>query len=349
MRIFIYPLLSITLLIPATFEVRCHPAFQPQPVLQGASNGNQLTGHIFDSSRRPISEIPVELLNDYYETLGRTRTDASGFFVFNNLSSGNFKVHVITSGTAYLEQTQDVAFSTFVRQTTSGPQFRGKESRLIEIVLTTKRESVAVGARATGTVFVQEIPQTAKNTYEKAINDLESGKKDNLGISELKEAIEIFPTYYMALERLGEEYVKRGEFAPAISVLTRAIEVYPRGYQSVQLLGIAYYNLNQKPAALEMFNRAVLLYPNSINSQVWLGIALRQLQKYEQAQEHLQRANEIGKGKIATVHWQLALLYKETKRYTEAADELELFLRLQPDSRDAAGIRKLIKRLREQS
>ena len=288
------------------------------------------------------------MLNDYYQMLARTRTDNSGFFVFNNLSPGNFKVHVITSGTGYQEQTQDVSISNFVRRTSSGPVFSGRESRLLDIFLTTKRETTASLASAPGTVFVQEVPVSARKSYEKALSDLEKDKNDD-GIQELKKAIEQFPTYYLALERLGEEYIRLGDFEPATKVLTKAIEVYPRAHESLQLLGVAYYNLGQKMAAIDMFGRALSVDPNSINSQVWLGIGLRQVQKYEQAEEHLQRANQLAKGKIATIHWQLALLYKEMRRFAAAADELELFLKLQPDSRDADGIKKLIARLREQS
>lgn len=49
------------------------------------------------------------------------------------------------------------------------------------------------------------------------------------------------------------------------------------------------------------------------------------------------------------MHWQLALLYNQLKRYREAADELEVFLKVQADSKDTELIKKLIKRFREQS
>jgi regulator of sirC expression with transglutaminase-like and TPR domain len=42
----------------------------------------------------------------------------------------------------------------------------------------------------------------------------------------------------------------------------------------------------------------------------------------------------------------LAKYYSENKRYKEAADELELFLKQAPDARDAEKIKALIKQLR---
>ncbi len=63
----------------------------------------------------------------------------------------------------------------------------------------------------------------------------------------------------------------------------------------------------------------------------------------------MKRANELFKGKSAEVHWQAAGLYHEQKRYKEAADEFELFLKVQPKSTDAVKIRELIRQLREKA
>jgi len=57
----------------------------------------------------------------------------------------------------------------------------------------------------------------------------------------------------------------------------------------------------------------------------------------------------LADSKLPDAHWQLALLFNQLKRYKEAADELEMFLKVQPDARDAELIKKLIQRLRQQS
>ena len=55
------------------------------------------------------------------------------------------------------------------------------------------------------------------------------------------------------------------------------------------------------------------------------------------------------RGKTPEVHWQLAGLYRDQKRYKEAADELELFLKAEPKAADAVKIREMIKQLREKT
>jgi tetratricopeptide (TPR) repeat protein len=82
---------------------------------------------------------------------------------------------------------------------------------------------------------------------------------------------------------------------------------------------------------------------------LWLGKAFLQIGRLDQAEQSLKKANELFQGKSAEVHWQLARIYNEQKRYREAADELELFLKYQPDSRDAEKIKQVIKRLRQKS
>ena len=63
----------------------------------------------------------------------------------------------------------------------------------------------------------------------------------------------------------------------------------------------------------------------------------------------LEQADHLAASKSPDVHWQLALLFNQVKRYKEAADELELFLKVEPDAKDTELIKKLIKRFRQQS
>jgi regulator of sirC expression with transglutaminase-like and TPR domain len=70
--------------------------------------------------------------------------------------------------------------------------------------------------------------------------------------------------------------------------------------------------------------------------------------RLEEAEKSLRTADKLGEAKLPDAHWQLALLFNQMKRYREAADQLELFLKVTPDARDAEQIKKLIKRLREQ-
>jgi tetratricopeptide (TPR) repeat protein len=103
------------------------------------------------------------------------------------------------------------------------------------------------------------------------------------------------------------------------------------------------------PEAIESMRRAIILDQSSINANLWLGMLLRETSKLNEAETYLKQADQLAASKSSDAQWQLALLFNQLKRYKEAADELELFLKTQPDAKDKALIKKLIQRFREQS
>jgi tetratricopeptide (TPR) repeat protein len=306
-------------------------ALQPSH-LYVSYQANSISGHVSDDRGKAVPDVYVELLNDVEAMLQRTKTDGSGRFVFQGLSVGIFQIKVQADGTSFIGQTKRVQLE------------RTRAFEQVDFVLGTKRTITST----TGVVFVQQVPELARKEYESGVALLQKAERRE-GIDRLKKAIEFFPLYYDALELLGTEYVKLNEFELAIPVLTKAIEVNVRAYHSLNALSVAQYNLKQIPQAIESVRRAVALNQKSASANLWLGTLLRQTNKLDEAETYLKQADQLAASKSADTHWQLALLYNQLKRYKEAADELELFLKVQPDSRDVAQIKKLIERLRQQS
>jgi tetratricopeptide (TPR) repeat protein len=305
-----------------------------------AQSGSTIAGFVFDSQRRPISDLWVELLTDTDSTLMRARTDGAGKYSFTRLSRGNYQVRVHTTGTPYISQTQRIELIVV-----SAGAGTGRAYEEVSFVLKTVDEANAKKSGNAGTVFSQNVPQEAQRLFEDAVEKLKSDNT-NEGIDGLKKALEAFPEYYLALERLGAEYVKLRDYGQAQEILGKALKVNPKGQMSFHSLGVAQYNLKNYPAAVEALQRAVALGPNSINSQFWLGIVLFRSGKYNEAETPLKRAYELGGKQVVDVHMYLAQVYSNTKRYKEAADELELFLKETPDAKDTEKIKGLIQTLR---
>ncbi len=307
-------------------------------------NRNSVTGFVFSESRRPIPDVYVELLSDLYTTISRTKTNGSGLFSFRGLPNGNFKVRVLTYGTDYEDQTRDISLVSI-----SAVAGRGSTSEQIDFYLRVKKNAYAGPfATAPGVIFAQEVPKAAQKLYEEGINYLRE-KKEKEGFEKLKSAIEIFPEYYLALDRLGTEYVVRGYHRPAFILLTKAVEINPRSFSSRFGLGLAQFRLQQFDLAVENLQRATTLHNESINAYLWLGIALHQNKKLTQAETALIKANNLSKGESAEVHWQLARLYSKQNRYREAADELELFIKNSPQSGETEKVKETIKQLRQKA
>jgi TolA-binding protein len=312
---------------------------------------NAIGGHVFDSSRRPVAHLRVELLDEVDSTIATSLTDSSGRYIFNGLSQGTFQVRVLTHGTNFVGQTARVTITNFSRSSPSGnARISGAQVEQVDFNLKTRDEvNSSLKPTTTAVTFYQDVPDDARAAYRMAVESLDKKKDVERGMAELKRAVELFPTYYLALERLGGEYVKLQQYEQAARMLNRAIEVNPKGHPSLFALGVARYYLKQIPEAIELLRSSISLAPDSPNaafSHMFLGMALLKDGKPVEAEAHFKQAHQIGDKQVPDVHMHLAQMYSNSKRYKEAADELELFLKETPDARDAESIKNIIKQLR---
>ena len=298
---------------------------------------NTIMGTVYDSARRPVQDLWVEALDEANSQLGRTRTDASGRYSFNRLSSGIILIRVAGNGIVKGE-TQRVELTP----ATGGS---GSTIETVDFYLKPFSES---GRPTMATTFAQEVPPAARLAYDEGVKLLSSDAQS--GLAKLKEAIDTFPDYYAALSRYGLECVKQGQFEPAVAPLTKAIAVNPKGQDSYYALGVAQYQLKKLPESAETLKQMVKLDPQSPNApfaRYFLGMALLKTGKTAEAEKELKQAYEQGKTSIPSdVHMALAQIMGNCKRYNEAADQLELFLKEAPDARDKDKIQGLVSQLR---
>lgn len=332
-------LLSFSLLIGLAILLF---AAVPVPAQAQSVNRNSITGRITDTGGQALNRMRVELLDDVEMSVRQTYSDTIGRFTFSGLSAGTFNVRVHSDG-KYAGRT--VRVSLF-----SGRGGSGSHQEQLDIVLKTINEEKGGNTPInSGTVFAQDVPDNARKVYERALKQLEAKRVDQ-GVASLKEAIEIFPTYFVALERLGVEHLRREEYDPAREILDRAVKVNPGSAASQYALGVSQYHLRLLAQVIPSLRRSLQLAPGSPNAafaNFYLGLALWKLGKPGDAEPHLKKALELGGNAMPPdIHLHLAKHYSDTSRFREAADELEVFLKLAPDARDAESIRDLVKRLR---
>jgi Flp pilus assembly protein TadD len=312
-------------------------------IIQAQSLNNSISGMIFEAQgRQTVSGVYVELMNELGMSLRRIRVDSSGRFVFNGLSSGNFRVKVLTLGTNYREEVQEVSLVSIPRGGGRG----SSDTIYVEFYLKLDPRKININNPGAATVvFAQDVPEAARKLYRKGVEQLED--KNDVGLETLKEAIDAFPTYYDALDRLGGEYVRRKQYGQAVPHLIKAIDVNQRSYTSFYALGIASFNLKDLNAASEALRGATMINPQSVNAQIFYGMLLRMRGNYELSEKALLQAKTIAKERpVAEVHWQLGLLYEKTARYDKAADELTRYLEIEKEAPNAEQIKKLIEQFR---
>jgi len=295
---------------------------------------------VWDPGRRPVADVYVELQNENYSTISRTRTDSTGRFSFIGIQSGRYNVKVLTTGTNYIEYTESVELVSVLRG--------GSDSVYLDIYLKIDKRKFNSGFNGISeVVFVQEVPEEARRLYKKGLKDINDGSK---GFDEIEQALRVFPEYFDALNTLGCEYVARKEYQKSLAYLIRSIDVNQRSFSSFYALAYACYELNHRPEALEAARAATVLQPTSVNAQLLYGTLLRLDGSYEKAEKVLLEGKKLSKERsVPEIHWQLALLYNKLGRNKEAADELEEYLKLQPDAPNKKEIQGLIAKLRRPS
>ena len=345
MRRVINLLVSITIVIFGSSNIEASNSNHNLLLSDSAFIGqarNTITGFVFGGSRTPLTDVHVELLSDVGSTVARTKTTGSGVYSFRGLRDGIYSVKVLPYGIDFLGEERRISLVSISARPGSG-----SISEQVDFYL---RPNVVNSGplAAPGVVFVQEIPKNAKKLYLDGIEFLRD-KKENEGFGKLKLAIETFPNYFAALDRLGTEYVVRGHDRIAHVLLTKAVEINPRSFSSTFGLGLAQFRLKQIKEALVNLKHSTELYRESINAHMWLGIAYYNSGRLPEAVSALNQANKLSKGKSADVHWHLAKVYKEQGRFAEAANELEALLKYKPDTPNAAEIKQTIVKLRQKA
>jgi len=307
-----------------------------------ASAQNRVTGFVFGINRQPMGDLYVELVDDYYQTVARTKTNGAGRFYFSGMSAGRFTIRVNAAATLYEDGQATFEIINVSRTDRTGSErISGFDNQSIDVYLRLRKGITPL----TAAVFVQAVPPEAKKLYEQAIDDL-ANKRNAEALSGLKAALEILPTYFDALERLGNEYVNLGRpetYQAAAILFKNAVEVNPRAFRSWYGLAYARYSLGTTPEALTAAQKAVELNGGWPDAVFLYGVLLKNTKRYADAEKQLLKAKDLAKDTNPNIHWELATLYgKNLNRYADAAKELKLFLKARPASKDAEMIKKLI-------
>lgn len=339
MKKIFYPsqFLIITIFIANTLSVA-----QSQP-------NNSIAGFVFAEKRQPLSQVNVELLDEFSRLIGHVSTDNSGKYSFSRIGAGKYQIRVLASQYGYEEQVQEAEIVNFSRQSSAGSlRPSGSENVQINFYLS-QRKNPTIDNSKNNVIFAQEVPEEARKYYEQAISNL-SQKRNEEGLKELEKAVKSFPTFFYALERLGQEYVIRQQFGEAKVVFEEALKVYPKSYQTWYSLSYTFYGLKKYNEAVEAANNSIEINTASVEARLLLGVLFRESNQYKESEKQLKKAKQVAKAPVPDVHWQLALLYNyNLKEYNLAADELELYLKAKPDKKDEENIRKLVKQLREKA
>jgi Flp pilus assembly protein TadD len=298
-----------------------------------------IMGSVKDDAGHPISSIRVSLEDENSSPIGTKFADASGRFQFRGLRAGNYRVRVEATGTSFESGTVLVELQSMTNSSINPS--RTEVPHPVDIVLRRRKEP---DASTPAVVFSQAIPPPAREEFNRAISNM--NKDAAVGMESLKKAIQIFPEYFDALELLGTQYAKLGQFENAAPVLVRALAVNDKAASSMYWLGFAYLKLNRINESIEWLQNAAARDGANPSVHMALGLAYGSSNSLDQAETALRTAYQLGGAGAADAHLYLAGLYNRRERYGEAWRELELYLKEAKGLKDTTQIKELITKLK---
>lgn len=298
---------------------------------------NRIEGRVYDPSKNAVLNANVELLNDVNALIAYTKSDSGGRFVFTGVSSGRFIIKVSAYQLNLKEQTQEVEVIPA----------RNNSSDIVYVDIHLRYDKPANKTndnQQTDAIFIQDVPKSAKELYENGSSLIE--KNPSQAITLLEDALKVFPTYFDALSLLGKQFLKTKDYDTAEKYLLRAVEVNPRSVTNFYSLAFSYMEMKQLPKALEAAKMTVSINSSIANSNLLYGTILRLSNNYAEAEKILVKAKSLNKKPIPEIYWQLALVYNRLNRNSDAANELENYLKADPQNPNKDNVKAMIEKLR---
>lgn len=330
---------SLLVVVASLFLIATAPAQRGNPNSDsgeaGTGGNNSIVGNVyFPSGQRVDRPIRVRLFTMTKGDMTTMTTD-NGSFSFRRLATGNYRV-VIDGEKDYEPASEGVYI---VQATRSGPP------QVISVDIRLKLRSSSEAKPAVLNSELANVPRHALDLYNKAL-ELAKGGNSKGAIEQLKQAVSDYPDFMLAFNEMGVQYLRLGELEKAEESLRSALKIKPDGFEPLMNHGIALVRLNRFDEAEPELRAAVKEKDQSPVGHFYLGRALAYMQRYDEAEKELNLAIQLGGNEMKEAHRYLAGIYNARGDKKRAISELETYLKLAPNSKDADHLRQLIQDLR---
>ena len=301
----------------------------------GLGGQNRITGTVLTpDGQRATGHIAVTLVT---ESRGDrvAITDDSGNFAFTGLVNGDYSL-LINKEKLYEPYTYPVT----IRQRAGFPV----ESILVNMRLIPKKgklvKPAVVNAR-----FV-DVPREALDLYNAGV---ELGKKgDRKGaIEQLQMAVGQYPKFVDAYNEMGVEYLGLGDFGHATEAFQSALKIDPNAFGPMMNFGMTLFLMKRYPDADPVLRAAVAMKGDQAAPHYFLGQNTAYLGKFEEAEKELQLALKLGEAQVVEAYRLLAIIHFSQGKKSQAADDLEAYLKVNPTASDAEQLKKNITTYRQ--
>ena len=330
------PLLcSLVLILLFSFSVLAQ-SDQNVKTDSGTGGRNTLQGDVYlPSGQRLDRPVLIKLITPRGEL--STTTNGNGAFVFRQLGGGRYTVRIDdTAGFSATSEVVEINESGF-----GGGMSRLGQTYTVQIHL---RPLERPAAYAPGVISADSPPQEAVDLFQKALVSAKDGSRER-AIEQLKQAVKIHPKFVAALNGLGVQYIKLGEFEKAFDALSAALKIAPENAMLHMNAGIALLQLKRFASAEVEFSRTIHSNEASATAHFYRARALIGLRRLDEAEKELNKAITLGGDDMVVARRYLGGIYVEKGENDKAIRVLEQYLKSVSQSADTIQIRQLISEL----
>ena len=296
----------------------------------GLGGSNAITGTVLSETGARKRQISVRLQS---MTKGDrvAVTDDNGNFVFRGIPNGEY--------TVVIDKEKDYEP---VRQTVDVRQFSGAPPQSYNLNIRLELKGGVTAKPGVLNAELANVPPPAVAAYEKALQSAQAGNR-KAAIEQLKQAISEYPNFMLAYNELGVQYMKLNDLNKADEALRSALKLSPDGAMPLLNHGIVLALMGKFDSAVTELDHSLKQREQSANGHFYLGQALANLGRFDEAAEHLSRAVELGGDEMKDAHRFLGIIYLRRGERERGVAELETYLKLSPNARDADQIRQVIR------
>jgi Flp pilus assembly protein TadD len=303
----------------------------------GLGGVNTISGMIISSSGQRVERRVSIRLRSMTKGDRLTTSDDYGNFVFRGVPPGDYSV--------VIDREKD--FEPF-SQHLSVIQPRGMPPQ--NYYLSVRLELKGRAETKSGVLNAEfaNVPKQALVHYNNAAE--QAKKKDYAGaIEELKLAIKEYPSFMLAFNELGVQYLKLNQLENADEAFQAALKIDPEAFAALINRGIANVMMKRYGEAAPILRKALAKNDQSAVGHYFLGQALANLGRFEEAEKELLASLKLGKEEMKEAHRILAIIYASRGAKKQAVEQLEAYLKVAPNAPDAEKLRATIRQLRESS
>jgi Tfp pilus assembly protein PilF len=305
----------------------------------GTGGRNQIQGTVYYPGGRRLDVRAKVKLRSMVGTEQFTMTDDNGAFTFRRLKGGSYTL-IVDAGTNFELATETVDIIEAARR-------RNDPGMILTVQINLQTRQNASKAVGTVSALPNAIPEEAVKLYNAALESSKTGDHKK-AIEQLSAALKIFPEYLAALNESGVQHMRLKEFTKAEDFFKNALKVAPEAFTPRLNYGVLLVQVKNYPKAVDELYKALQKNAASATGHLYIGRALVNLGSYDDAEKFLQLAVKYGndKDEMAETHRYLGAVYIEKKQNQKAVTELEKYLTLTPNAKDATKIGEIIKQLR---